>query len=287
MKGRRTRWDPETLVCALDGHVVPAGTVARLRPTDLGLGIDLPDGRRFARCLRCDAWVATEPPADPERDTLPPPEEIELPRRGKALRDAIVLRVIAVDRALHALVFALIAAGLVVLHYRLPVLKLEAGDLLDRLGGAVAADGQNPGRDILAHFLQRLLRLQPRSLHILLLTALAYMVIEGVEAVGLWYQRRWAEYLTAVATAGFLPFEIEELTKSVTVVKVAALVINVAILAYLLWAKRLFGLRGGAAADEQALEAAELLGPPPAIQARRTDPVTDPVTPAVGGRPDP
>jgi len=73
-------------------------------------------------------------------------------------------------------------------------------------------------------------------------TAAVYCILEGTEAVGLWKERRWAEYLTAVATAGFLPFEIIELTKKVSPLKVGTLVVNVAILVYLIWAKRLFGV---------------------------------------------
>jgi hypothetical protein len=42
-----------------------------------------------------------------------------------------------------------------------------------------------------------------------------------------------------------VPYEVYELTKSVTALKVLTLVLNVAIAAYLLFAKRLFGLRGG------------------------------------------
>src|SRR5581483_10813842 len=82
----------------------------------------------------------------------------------------------------------------------------------------------------------------------------AYAVLEGVEAVGLWYQRRWAEYLTFVATIVFLPYEIYELTRSVSALKIVALVVNIAIAVYLLFAKRLFGLRGGAAAEERERE---------------------------------
>ena len=37
---------------------------------------------------------------------------------------------------------------------------------------------------------------------VLAVTAVIYAVVEGVEAVGLWRERRWAEYLTAIATAG-------------------------------------------------------------------------------------
>lgn len=241
---------------------MPAARVARLRPEDAGLGLDLDDGRRFARCIRCDAWLVTDPPAQPEREVLPPFAEIQLPRRGKALRDLIVLRLIAIDRGIHALLFALIAVGLIVLRYKLPGLQAEAQDVLNSLGGGLVRSG-NPGRDFLVHLLERVLRLSNRNLRTVVLIALGYMVIEGVEAFGLWWQYRWAEYLTVVATAGFIPFEVEEILKRVTVIRVGALLVNLAIVVYLVWAKRLFGLRGGEREDERLLEAAELLAPPP------------------------
>src|SRR5205085_11504877 len=96
-----------------------------------------------------------------------------------------------------------------------------------------------------------------------LFTATASALLEGVEAVGLWRQRRWAEYLTAIATAGFLPFELHELAKRVSIGRVLALVINLAVLVYLLWAKRLFGIRGGARRDQDELDTAEELKPLP------------------------
>jgi hypothetical protein len=43
--------------------------------------------------------------------------------------------------------------------------------------------------------------------------------------------------------------EVYELTKSISYLKIVALVINVAIAVYLLLAKRLFGLRGGGRAE--------------------------------------
>ena len=39
--------------------------------------------------------------------------------------------------------------------------------------------------------------------------AAAYAVLEGVEAVGLWYQKRWAEYLTFIAgPLRVIPYEV-------------------------------------------------------------------------------
>ena len=88
--------------------------------------------------------------------------------------------------------------------------------------------------------------------------------------------KRWAEYLTFVATCVFLPYELYELAHTVTVFKVGALVVNLAVAAYLLWAKRLFGVRGGGAADERARaadvgwDALERTAPPsPSARPRR------------------
>jgi uncharacterized membrane protein (DUF2068 family) len=97
-------------------------------------------------------------------------------------------------------------------------------------------------------------------LPILSITAGAYALVEGVEAVGLWRERRWAEYLTVVATAGFLPFEIDELAKRVTAFRIGALVVNLAVLVYLVWSKRLFGFRRNTGPPADAPVA---LPPPP------------------------
>ncbi|MBV8961122.1 MAG: DUF2127 domain-containing protein [Actinobacteria bacterium] len=247
----RRHWHLETFVCSIRGHCAPAATVARLRPVDRDLGFE-EGGHRFARCLRCDAWVQAEPPAEPTSDVVPPEHLLDKPRRGRELRDAVVLRIISVDRALHSLVFGLLAIGLIVLDLKLGPLKSWANRLLRQVDAAVNNSGTASSQNFLSRQLHKLLGLHQGTLKILILTAVAYCVVEGVEAVGLWRERRWAEYLTALATAGFLPFEIHELTKRVTVFRIGALVVNVLILIYLVYAKRLFGIRGGKQADAQA-----------------------------------
>jgi uncharacterized membrane protein (DUF2068 family) len=103
-----------------------------------------------------------------------------------------------------------------------------------------------------------------------LLVAVAYAVLEGVEAWGLWHERRWADYLTVVATVGFLPLELHELTERVTVFRVVFLALNVAVLVWLVWAKHLFGLRGGRAAQPSGPDWDRLLdAPPPAVESAR------------------
>ena len=58
----------------------------------------------------------------------------------------------------------------------------------------------------------------------------------------------------AFATAAFLPLEVYELTRTLSPLKLLTLIINLAVVLYLLLAKGLFGIRGGAAADEAARE---------------------------------
>ena len=254
-------WHNETWVCSMRGHVMPACTVARLRPEDARLGVDLADGRRASRCLRCDSWSVGPPPsvAESSSETVPPLEELHLPRRGETLSDAILLRLIALNRAVHSLAFGLLAIFLLIVEVKLPGLKGSANSLQQDLARIVGDTGQNPSRAFLGRQLHNVLNLKEHLILVLLVTSAIYAVIEGVEAVGLWKEKRWAEYLTAVATAGFLPFEIDEILKRVTVLRVIGLIANLAVLAYLLWKKRLFGLNGGAAALEEEIDWDEAL----------------------------
>ena len=51
------------------------------------------------------------------------------------------------------------------------------------------------------------------------MTALTYSAIRFTEAYGLWRERRWAEWLSAVSGAIYLPFEIYELAGGITPLK--------------------------------------------------------------------
>jgi uncharacterized membrane protein (DUF2068 family) len=243
----RFHW--ELLVCGVAGHEL-IGTEARgLRPQDAVVARDV-DGVRWHRCVRCDSWLPLAPPAAPAREFPPDREAIELPLRGRPLRDQIVLRLIAVNRALHFVGLALLAVAILLFSAN----RADLRDVVLR----VAADltGEGTGRPASAHGLRHrvdeLFSLRSSRLHLFAAIALLYAFVELLEAVGLWYARRWAEYLTLVVTASLLPVEVYELSHSVTPFKVVAFILNVAVVAYLLYAKRLFGLRGGAAAEHAA-----------------------------------
>jgi len=82
--------------------------------------------------------------------------------------------------------------------------------------------------------LSRLSGMSPRRIEALGIGAFLYGLLFLVEAVGLWLQKRWAEYLTSIATGSFIPFEIYELMHAVTAARIAALVVNIAVVVYLI-----------------------------------------------------
>jgi uncharacterized membrane protein (DUF2068 family) len=190
--------------------------------------------------------------ASPARQHPPDRDEIEVPTRGVALRDKIVLRLIAVDRVLHFLILVSLGIALLILSRHEHAAHIDFDRVLAALQSGVAGGPvQTTGRVGLIGELNKLFSLQAHTLRTVGIALLAYGLLEGVEAVGLWLTKRWAEYLTFVATAVLLPFEVYELVDRVSVLKIIGLLINLAVAVYLVWAKRLFGLRGGGAVDKR------------------------------------
>jgi hypothetical protein len=248
----RPRFHYELLVCGMRGHALVGLDAGDLRPQDADFA-RLMDGVRWHRCLRCDSWLPFAEPAEPQVDHPPSRERIELPLRGRPLRDKIVLRAIAIDRALHVLILATLSVAVFLIASN----EVDLRDKFYAVLGALQGGLGGPTSDADGGFVDRidhLLNLPPDKLKLIGLALAAYAALQAVEGVGLWLQRRWAEYLAAIATSVFLPLEVYELTRQVTVLKVIAVIVNLAIVVYLLFAKRLFGLRGGAAADEALRE---------------------------------
>lgn len=245
----RPQFHYELIGCGLNGHSLLGTDVARIRPQDAVVVREPGDGLRWHRCLRCDSWLPMRPPAQPQRDHLPDRDEIELPLRGRPLRDRYVLRLIAVNRLLHFVVLGVLAAAVFLFTADRARLSETFYRVLDAVqGGMGGPNGETEGGVL--RYLQSAFEAAPSTLQLIGLALAAYALLEGIEAVGLWYAKRWAEYLTFVATSVFLPLEIYEIAHRVTVTKVVALVINLAVVVYLLFAKRLFGLRGGGRAEE-------------------------------------
>jgi uncharacterized membrane protein (DUF2068 family) len=140
-----------------------------------------------------------------------------------------LLKAIAVERGFRAVV--LIAIGIVLMTHA----HTDWGHTIN----VVAHDlGFDPSRNGIQKLIDKVEAISPTKYFFFGVVALAYGVLEGVEGYGLWRRRRWAEYLTVIATCLLFIPEIDELAKRVTALKVAALIVNAVIVAYLVWRLR-------------------------------------------------
>jgi uncharacterized membrane protein (DUF2068 family) len=238
------RWELRT--CARRGHVTYApdddALAGRLSGTT-GLG-------EVWRCLRCGDFVPGAPHGRGPADDAP------LVIRGKALRQAIILRALAVERWIRALLIALAAWAVWRFHGAQGSIQAAFDRDLPLLRNA----GIRVDQMTAVHELERALATKPSTLTLITLALVAYAVLELVEGVGLWLLTRWGEYFAVIATSVFLPLEVYDLvSKGISTTRVLAFAINVAAVIYLLISKRLFGLRGGRKAYDAERRGEQLL----------------------------
>jgi uncharacterized membrane protein (DUF2068 family) len=242
-KRLRARVDWDLIACGLHGHELVGTGAAEVRSEDAPFAREA-DGIRWHRCLRCEAWVPLDPPVAPTADHPPSVADIKLPVRGRRLRDRYVLRLIVLDRAVHILVLGAIIAAIFLFAQHKTLLHHDYIKILNALQGGVGGPSGSTHSGIV-YDLNHLFKLSTSTIYLIGVAVCLYTLVLIFEAVGLWRARRWAEYLTIVETGCLVPFEIYELTGSVSTLKMLTLVINLAIVMYLLLAHRLFGLRGG------------------------------------------
>ncbi|MEU1517298.1 DUF2127 domain-containing protein [Streptomyces sp. NPDC005811] len=240
-------WDRRT--CARRGHVTYA-------PDERALRVRLTARTALGevwRCLRCGDFVLGEPHGSGPAGGAP------LVPRGKVLRDLFVLRFLAIERAVRGVFIVLVAAAVWKFSNSRDAVHRLFDEYLDVFRPVFRHFHYDLDHSPVVGTLQKTFGYRHSTLMLVAGLLLAYALIELVEAGGLWYAKRWAEYLTVVATAAFLPLEIYELTEHVSWLKIGTLVLNVLAVLYILLTKRLFGLRGGHRAFEAERRSASLL----------------------------
>src|SRR6202035_5800872 len=132
-------------------------------------------------------WFPVPPPAHPTRPSVPTRDEIDVPVRGPLLRDRYVLRIIAIDRAVHVVVLTALAIGIFFLASDHAALQRDYNRVMEAFGG--------PAQHGLLGRFSHFFTITPRHLYEVGIVVSAYAVLEAVEMVGLWLAKRWAEYL--------------------------------------------------------------------------------------------
>jgi uncharacterized membrane protein (DUF2068 family) len=106
----------------------------------------------------------------------------------------------------------------------------DLGDFLSHLADRLGVD---PGSRLFQSVFAKVTSFAPK-LPLLAAGTLFYGALFSVEGSGLLLRKRWAEYLTVIATGSFLPLEGYELARHMSVVKVVVTVLNLAIVVYLI-----------------------------------------------------
>jgi uncharacterized membrane protein (DUF2068 family) len=107
--------------------------------------------------------------------------------------------------------------------------------------------GLNPNSNGIEKIIHKLHAISSDRYAVYGIIALAYGALEAAEGYGLWRRRRWAEYLTVLATSLLFIPEIWEIAKSASPLKIGALILNLAVVAYLI-----IRLRSGRPSEQRA-----------------------------------
>jgi uncharacterized membrane protein (DUF2068 family) len=141
-------------------------------------------------------------------------------------RDGTLLRIIAVLKFLKAASLIALSVG---------VFRTVHQDIGMRLEHWVRAMHLDPGNRHIERFLERVSHLSPAQVKRLGLVGLLYAGLFLVEGTGLWLQRRWGEWATVVFTGLLIPVEVYEIFRHPSVAKIVVLIVNMAVVGYLVY----------------------------------------------------
>ena len=153
-------------------------------------------------------------------------------RRG---RDRGLL-LIGLLKLAKSILFFLLGVGVVKLLHK------DIGDVVMRVAMALRLD---PESGLVAMVLNKADLIDVHKLKLISAAAFGYSVVALTEGVGLVLEKVWAEYLTLGLTVAFLPWELYEIALKPNWFRVGVLVINLAVLWYLVWLLRRKKMQNG------------------------------------------
>jgi uncharacterized membrane protein (DUF2068 family) len=153
------------------------------------------------------------------------------------------LILIAAYKLVQALLFAAIGVG------ALRMLHQDVGDVLAQLADHMKF---NPESRLVNFILDKASLLDDPLLRRIGAAAFSYAALGMLEGIGLYLEKVWAEYLTLIITASFLPWEIFEVIRKLTYFRVSLLVVNALVLLYLLVLVTRRGRNSNGSSDELA-----------------------------------
>jgi uncharacterized membrane protein (DUF2068 family) len=123
--------------------------------------------------------------------------------------------------------------GILLVIVGIGALKLLRHDVAETVAHWVDILRVDPDNRFIHRLLSRLLSVSPNQLRAASVGTFVYAGLLLTEGTGLLLRKRWAEYFTIVTTAGLIPLEVYEISRHLTAAKVVVLLINAAIVVYL------------------------------------------------------
>jgi len=127
-----------------------------------------------------------------------------------------------------------VVKGLLLLLVGLGLLRLvhaETATLFSRLLEALHLKAES---HILHNLVLQVDALRPETLLTVGVVSMLYAGLLLTEGLGLWFERSWAAYLTVISTSLFIPFELYEIVERITAVRIGLLLVNLAVVVYLI-----------------------------------------------------
>jgi len=124
--------------------------------------------------------------------------------------------------------------GILLLVTAAGLLSLLHKDQAAAISNVVQRMSVDPHARYFRAFVEKFMQLSPK-LPLISIGTFFYGVLYCGEGVGLLKRKHWAEYLTVITTASFLPLEIYEMVHQATVTKGIVIALNFAIVLYLVW----------------------------------------------------
>jgi uncharacterized membrane protein (DUF2068 family) len=139
------------------------------------------------------------------------------------------LMLIGLFKLAKAIFFFCIGAGAIHLLHK------DIGDEVTRLALKLRFD---PESRLVALLLHKADLIDAHRMRQISVATFGYSALALTEGIGLLLEKVWAEYLTLILTVSFLPWELYELVRRPDWFRVSLLLINLAVLAYLIWLLR-------------------------------------------------
>ncbi len=127
-----------------------------------------------------------------------------------------------------------LAGGLLLAAAGFGIFRLINQDLGKTVEHLVTRLHLDPENRLVHESVSRVTHLDHAQMKALGLGTFFYATLETLEGIGLLLAKRWAEYLTVIATASLFPLELYEIAHKVNAMRLGVLLINIAVLVYLI-----------------------------------------------------